>query len=222
MSLSGVPPSRLLSPLRLQKANLLRAKHQVIVMYITIRSQYVNSHLSTHYSITVYGAGFPAFVAKQPSAFVADASELAQFDWALERVTEKVDAPVLSFSALSNIAPEDWPRVYFTLHPSVLTFTVNHDVVACWQALQDSKTALQAFAKPALCVVWCSDKVHSCYWQLHDNERIIFELFQAGQHFSDVCEHLLEYFPEECIAPTIIDCLRQWLDNGMFSTFDLR
>jgi hypothetical protein len=197
--------------------------------FYDLAQAYIESHVSTHFSIGFYSDQFVNFMQKQ-SVAIQSLQDFARFDKAINICIESADANPVSFEDLVAAAPEDWPGLIFTLHPSACHFETNQDVVACWEALasreasealeekSDSHEAvrLESLEEPARLVIWCPDKVLSCYMQLTGTEKRVFEALSQGDSFETVCENLCEYFPQEQVAQIVIQHLQHFIAQKMF------
>jgi hypothetical protein len=184
---------------------------------------YIDAYPSQHFSIDKLTRQLPQFLSEdkfyRKKPYLA---EIAELIWFLSRSIDASDAPVLKQEDLAAIPQEQWGDIHFTLHPSVKFLTQKWNALAMWQsAVADSK-ALQVkkHAEPAFCVVWRRG-IESYFNPLTKEEVCMLDALQKNLSFADVCEKLLDFFPEEEVAAFAVNCLVKWLNDGMLSSANL-
>jgi hypothetical protein len=98
---------------------------------------YLDTHPSHHPSIRWFGDRLAGFMDVREDLVPHPAmTDMARMEWALRTAFDAPDAVPLDASALGGIAPEDWPSLVFTLHPSVQRVPLQWQVGPAWHALQ--------------------------------------------------------------------------------------
>jgi hypothetical protein len=98
--------------------------------------RYIAAHDSPFFSIRYYGHELAQFLgAHEDYAEVPLLSELARWEWTVAGVFDAADAPLLTHAALTQLAPERWARLRFSVHPSVARMELAWNVPQQWRAL---------------------------------------------------------------------------------------
>jgi Putative DNA-binding domain len=184
---------------------------------------YIDLYPSRHFSIDKLTQQLPKFLSEdsfyRKKPYLAEVAELI---WFLSRSMEAADAPVLKHEDLAAIPQDRWGDIHFTLHPSVKLLTQQWNALALWQAASANSKALQVKkqAEPTFCVVWRRG-IESFFNPLTKAEACMLEALQNNLSFADVCEKLLDFFPEDEVAGFAVNLLVRWLNDGMLSTVNL-
>jgi hypothetical protein len=118
---------------------------------------YIERHASAHFSLRHYGRRMAEFLRTTPSYCENTLlGELAAFDWALTAAFDAADSPVVAVEEMAAVPADEWPRLSFAPHPSVIRLDLKWNAPAIWKAA-DGKQALPAperAAHPIGWVVW--------------------------------------------------------------------
>jgi len=102
--------------------------------------RYVLGHPSRSGDLNEYGEGFAAFLEAYPHARqLAYLADVARLEWACHESYQAADQAALDLAALAAVAPEAYPRIRFSLHPSVRLVRSGHPVEAIWSANQGDR-----------------------------------------------------------------------------------
>ncbi|KTD03774.1 hypothetical protein Lgee_0431 [Legionella geestiana] len=179
---------------------------------------YIASHPSTTRSIRWYGEHFPAFL-KAHSPCISD---LAAFEWAHALAFDAKDASLLSMSAMTSIAPENWPNMRFIPHPGVQRLNTCWNVTALWQAMYAEDTApvpVEA-PEPDFLLIWRLG-LENHYATLATDEAHAFDALLAGESFAAICEKLCTWHPENAVSTRAATLLQRWLSLGLLHTVEV-
>lgn len=183
---------------------------------------YIAAHPSHHFSIRWFGGRLSDFLAEQPRyANRPWLAEMAGFEWALSAALDAADAPRLGTSELAVVAPERWPALCFELHPSVNRLDLLWDVPPTWKAIDEGArpSIPQRSEKPQSWLIWRKD-LASYFCSLDPDEAWALDAVRTGRSFAELCEGLCEWVAEEQIANHAAGLLRNWLAQGLISTFE--
>ncbi len=112
---------------------------------------------STYRNMRWLGEALPVYLQQQPDVHPCHAA-LATFEWCLGVAFDAEDIEHLSLAALTQIAPEQWPNMRMTLHPSVQLQSAAYDVLALWQSLNQGKARPSRLRKHNIhYLVWRQD-----------------------------------------------------------------
>jgi hypothetical protein len=176
---------------------------------------YIAAHPPSAYSIRWYGAQLPRWLR---CAFPQDVAvaELAALDWALRAAFDCADAAPLETAALAGLAPGDWDRVGFRLHPSLRLLTQHWNTVALWQALDAEETppAARQLQQARVVAVW-RQGLQPHFRTLDHAEDAALRSLRAGKPFAAVCAQLAGIRAPQDAAALAGHWLRRWLDDGL-------
>ncbi|MES2998376.1 MAG: DNA-binding domain-containing protein [Pseudomonadota bacterium] len=207
----------------LRLIDALQKEYPLLVKYLgeeafeALSEVYIDEYPSRFYSINDFTKQLPDFLAVYQSK-EAYLSELAALMRALSLSLESADASFLHPSALSEIPMQHWPSLCFKTHPSVQCLTFHWNTFYFWKALVQ-KTALPKLSKESsYCIVWRKE-LQSYANSLTQAECVVFQAFQAGNCFADVCEAVYaDGLSSEAEAATLVaNCLTRGLQDHLFS-----
>ena len=182
---------------------------------------YIDASPSRHYSLRYFGTSFADFLARTaPYAETPLLTELAAFDWALSAAFDATDDPVLTVDAIAAVAADAWPNLRFRAHASVGRLDLQWNAPAIWRAADNSE-ALPSPAKsetPIPWVIWRQD-LATYFRSLAVHEAYALDALRGGACFADICEGLCEWIAPTDAATMAASSLRQWITDGMLSSF---
>ncbi len=182
--------------------------------------RYLEAHPPSHFSVGVVGKHLPDFL-KEDSIYSDKLylSDLARFEWALQAVLEKPDAPTASLETLQHIPAEQWADLRFVVHPSVERLKFEWNVFDLWRGMTEEvppkrrrpKAVEQRF------FVWQCD--HAAYYCLATPEEDDFlAALMTGETFENLCDQFCEDESQANeVALFAIGLLQRWLNAGMIA-----
>jgi hypothetical protein len=178
---------------------------------------YIDEYPSRSYSIHEFTNQLPDFllVYRSEQAYLG---ELAALIRALSFSFESADAGRLDRRALTEVPMENWPVLCFKYHPSVQCLTFQWNTFALWKALIQ-KTVLPSMSNAvSYCMVWRKE-LQPYANHLTRLELEVFQAFQAGRCFADVCEMVYAsgVSNEEAAAAWLAHYLTRGLQDDLFS-----
>jgi len=107
--------------------------------------EFIGAHLPRHPCLFAYGRDFPDFLGGFPATrdlrYVKD---VARLEWLMNEALHAPDRPALEPARLADIAPEEAPRLTFTLHPALGFLASPWPIDRLWRANRRGTTESQA------------------------------------------------------------------------------
>jgi hypothetical protein len=178
---------------------------------------YLEVFPSRHFSLRPFGAQLSEFLrTTAPYAEHVELYELALFEWALCHAFDAADVPPLQAAALAAIAPDDWPALRLTFHPSLQCIELRGNITELWTALNSEQVppALQFAEETRSHLVWRND-LKLLFRLAEPAEVQALQQFCAGANFGDVCELLAQWYDDEEVPMRALGLLQQWLREGL-------
>lgn len=98
---------------------------------------YIRAHPPASGNLHDFGAEFAAFLeAFEPAQTLVYLPDVARLEWAWHEAFHAPKAPGLSLEALARVAPADYPRLRFRLHPSARLVASPYPVLRIWEVNQ--------------------------------------------------------------------------------------
>lgn len=188
--------------------------------FASMARSYVRAQPSRHPSIRWFGAALATHLRDTPPWAEQDLlAELAAFDWAISLALDAADAEVLAEAELLAVAPERWPHLCFTLHPSVTTLDLYWNVGALRRAVDagDDAPTPQRGDLPARWLVW-RQGLQAHYRSMTVDEAFSLQAAAEGANFAELCAGLCEWLDAEHVAVHAAGTLRRWVADGVLST----
>jgi hypothetical protein len=170
-------------------------------------------------SIRWFGSALPEWLAANHDQLSHPAlADLARMEWALCTAFDAADDTPLSVDDLLAHAPEAWPTLRFTGHPSLRLIALDWAVEPLWRTLSDNPEAETAAPEP--------QPHHLLVWRKNDQnqwrsvepfEADLLQAALAGESFAELCEHAAATQCEQAAA-AVAGHLRIWVESGLFTT----
>lgn len=184
---------------------------------------YLKANPSTHFSVRYFAKDFPRYLAETaPWSEHPVLSEMATFEWLVSHTLDAADGEILTQESLSTLAPDAWPNLKLTLHPSVISHVYIYDTPQLWQDIDTEKPPRQP-EKQEQGVRWIYNRkgIKSLYRSCNVVENMIFEAILADKCFSEICEILMEQIEESENIPMIVaQTLFTWVEDEFFVISD--
>jgi len=85
-----------------------------------------------------FGGSFPEFLARfEPAENLPYLPDVARLEWLWHEAFHAAEAPPLRIEDLAQVAPDDYERLRFALHPSARLLDSPWPILRIWQANQD-------------------------------------------------------------------------------------
>jgi len=181
---------------------------------------YVALHPSHSPNLRWLGQYLPNFLSEQPPYREAPVlADLAKLERALNDAFDGKDAPRLKVQDLAQIAPEDWPTLTFTVHPTVRRF--DHATNACdvWRALEAGDTPPQPRSVGEVVqLIGYRTEFTAHFRELSSIEATIWDSAASGAEFADICNLLEVHSHAEDAALEAAGYLKGWIEAGLLTS----
>jgi hypothetical protein len=146
-------------------------------------------------------------------------SDLIRMEWALNIAFDGPDAEPLNVDDMLALAPDSWPLLQFSPHPTLHLLAMNWNVEPVWSALTADENAEteppEAFPHDLL--IWRYE--HQTRWRsVEPNEALLLRAAIAGHNFSQLCETAAG-FASTGAAELVAGYLRTWVEAGLLAGF---
>lgn len=177
---------------------------------------YINQTPSQYTSLRDYCKDLPDYLRNtEPFKYIPVIAEIAEFESILINAFDAKDCHTASLKDLQSLAAESWPKLKLTFHPSVTVFQTEWNSVEIWQAIKNKQTPAESKKQRNYWMVWRDTELLTQYKSISTDALILHNCLRDNYTFADACELLLDYFPEDEIAPRTLQYLQGWLQAGM-------
>jgi hypothetical protein len=186
-------------------------------MFVALGEAFVAAHPSVHRSIRWYGRELAEFLAHCPPYEEQPIlAEVALLEWTLAEVFDAPDAEPMSRAALSAIDSQAWVELGFTLHPSMRRLALKWNTVAVWKAMSADATppAPDLGLAPVPWLLW-RQNLQNYFRSMTDVETAALDAALRGRNFSQICDDLRAWLPDDEIPPAAATLVGNWADSGM-------
>lgn len=167
-------------------------------------------------SIRWFGEELADFVQQYPEHLPHPAlADLIRMEWALSIAFDSADAIPLVVEDLLGVAPETWPELRFSPHPSLQLLQLNWNIEPLWSAISaDAESETEPpVESPHHLLVWRLDQ--QTQWRSSEEcEARLLSACIEGEPFSRLCE-LATLDAGENAAAIAAGYLRTWIDGGL-------
>jgi len=184
---------------------------------------YIAANPSDQRSVRWFGRHLPDFVRERDEyAKHPEVAELALLEKALADAFDGPDAEAINIGALAEVAPEDWPQLVFTPHPTAKRFSFNTNAADIWRALKDEAAppVPKVLPEPQAILVW-RQGFTSHFRPFAPEEAMMWDEAAKGVRFSVLCEMVATFGGEDDAELRAATYLKGWLDTGMLAGFAL-
>lgn len=185
----------------------------------TLGNAYLDKFPSHFRSIRWFGDQLSDFLTDYPELKShSHLSELARIEWTMSLVFDSADSNIVTVESMGAFAPEDWPYLQFTAHPSVRLVHLNWNVIQIWQDVSAENKASMPIRteSPVAWVFWRKDLINQ-FSSLETDEAYALQALLKGLNFGEICEGLCDYLPEEEVAIRAASILKSWILSGIIA-----
>jgi hypothetical protein len=189
-------------------------------MFIALGEAFIAAQPSVHRSIRWYGRELADFLAHTPPyEEQLILAEVALLEWTLAEVFDAEDAHAKSRAALSAVDPGAWAELGFGFHPSLRRLDLEWNSVAVWKALSAAAAppAPELGLAPVPWLLWRQD-LQNYFRSITAVEAAALDSALRGRNFSQICEDLRAWLPDEEIPPAAATLVGNWADSGIITT----
>jgi hypothetical protein len=186
-------------------------------MFVALGEAFVAAHPSVHRSIRWYGRELADFLARCPPYEEQPIlAEVALLEWTLAEVFDAADAEPKSRAALSAIDPEAWAALGFEFHPCLRRLKLKWNTVAVWKAMSTDAVppAPELGAAPVAWLLW-RQNLQNYFRSMTAVETAALDAALRGRNFSQICEDLRAWLPDDEIPPAAATLVGNWADSGI-------
>ncbi len=185
---------------------------------------YVDAHPSQHFSIRYFGQHLSYFLASDKSYREQPVlSEMAHFEWLLREAFDAAGDQRLTLEILQQIAPENWPALQFSFHPSVYRIDLSYNVPQLWQAIEHQQEPIDIVAQeyPQAWFIWRRE-LKTYYRSMDVDEAWAMDAMLKGENFALICAGVCEWVDEQNAAMRVAGFIQNWLSEGILSSIKPR
>jgi hypothetical protein len=183
-------------------------------------TSFIEAHPSEHRSIRWYGHELADFIAvTEPFAERPVLAEIARLEWTLSEVFDAADAEPIDRAALEGLAPERWETLGFRFHPSIRRLALEWNSVAHWQAVSDESDPpeVQRSSEPVQWLLW-RRQFKNYFRSMDAVECAALDAAAGGRNFTEICETLGAFLPEEEIPLRAATLVATWVNSGIIAS----
>lgn len=165
----------------------------------------------------------PEFLAdSQPYARTPELAELARLGRALNEAFDAVDAPAVSFADLAALAPQNFGKAVFDIHPSTRRLRVTTNVTGLWSSLKcdEMPPRPRRLAVPQEILVWRQDGSPR-FRLLGNEEAMAIDAAAEGGPFAVICEKIAAMDDPANAGLRATGYLRGWIEAQAVSRIRL-
>jgi hypothetical protein len=181
---------------------------------------YLIEYPPTEPSIAYGGRYLAEFLRQHPlrkhAAFIAD---LARLERTLIESFQAADAAPLDPTAMSAIAPGEWPALAMKLHPASRVIDLSSHVDQVVRAVERHEAWQEPAHEPVSLLVWRKNN-EVFYHAIEGPERAALEIARDGASFAEICEVIARTSNAGDPAPLINQLLSRWLAGGVLVRAD--
>lgn len=188
--------------------------------FTELLNTYIEHFPSRYFSLRDFGQHFSGFLAQHPIQPKQPwLTELAAFEWTLRSAFDAADAARLNEQDMAIVAPEDWPTMRFTVHPSLRFCQVNWNIAEMWKHLAATPPEeVEAVPEPTCAwLVWRDEEMITRFRSMEQDENHALACLCAGGDFDEVCQVLNAFHDEEDVPMRAAGLLKNWLSEGLLS-----
>jgi len=188
-------------------------------MFVAMGEAFIAAQPSVHRSIRWYGRELADFLARSPPYEEQPIlAEVALLEWTLAEVFDAEDADPKSRAALSAVDPEAWAELGFEFHPSLRRLEFQWNTVAVWKAMSADATppAPERGATSVPWLLWRQD-LQNYFRSITAVEAAALDAALRRRNFSQICEDLRAWLPDDEIPPAAATLVGNWADSGIIT-----
>jgi Putative DNA-binding domain len=184
---------------------------------------FIASHPSKFRNLRWYGDRLTQFLESAPEwSGRPELADMARFEWAMTTSFDALDAACLNRDALTRIAPDDWPRLSFMVHPAVQRVDLTINVPLAWSA-QERGEATPPLRQDPAATAWLLTRrqMQVRFRAMALEEAGAFDRLAQRACFAQWCGELGAVIGEDRAAQRAVEFLNQWLADGALAGYVL-
>lgn len=184
--------------------------------FAKLATSYIAANPSDQRSVRDFGRHVPVFLKRDAGlASHPELAEIAGLEKALADAFDGPDAEPLGLAELAQIAPQDWPSLVFTPHPTAFRLTFVTNAADIWSALREATAPPKArlLPEPQAILVW-RQEVRARFRPLGPEEAMMWDEAVAGTRFGVLCEMVATFGGDADAELRAAIYLKDWIDMG--------
>jgi hypothetical protein len=180
---------------------------------------YIDAHTPHHYSVRWYGDRLADYLGDTaPYCEHPCLAELADFEWKLTEAFDEREVAPVTVEDMAAIPLDQWPRLTFTLHPSLQRLELAWNVATMRSATDAERDppAPQRGDQPVPWIIW-RKQLRQFYRSLAADEAWMLDQAQGGDDFATLCDGLCQWKDESEVAVHAAALLKQWITDGLIT-----
>lgn len=181
-----------------------------------LSAEFIRKHPPSQGTLTAYGNLFPDFLETfGPARQLPYLPDMARLEWARNEAFHAADALPLTARSLANVAPNDMPRLRFTLSPSARLLASDFPLVDLWNFTQtpdDPEEAVEIPPAPARLLIHRPD-MEVVILSLGKGAFAFLEALDSGSFLLEAFDAASEIEPEFNLQETLSDLI----ESGVFT-----
>jgi hypothetical protein len=179
-----------------------------------LSQEYGRAHPSASGDLNEFGSQFAAFLAAFPhTASLPYLPDMARLEWAMHRAHYASDAPAMTSSDLSAIAPDQLEECHLPLRPAVSVIASEWSVVPLWLAHQPGGPPFPDEMAAASYGLIARPRWKIALVPLSRASHAVLAVLHGGGSFGAALDAAFEIDEEFDVAAQ----LRQWLEYAVFT-----
>jgi hypothetical protein len=186
-------------------------------LFTPLMKEYIQLHPSHHPSIRWIGEKLPTFLRSHIEwQKHVNVCELAEFEWAQTMAFDAEDAMTASLDDLRKLEPTQWFNLQLIFQPALQLFKGFSNVPDLWHELINNEKAcdLKLNAEIQYWIIWRTN-LQVMYRAISAAEALSLTAFMQNKTFTNICNGLSEWFPEDQVPLKAAQFLQSWIQNGM-------
>ncbi len=188
--------------------------------FATLTRAYIAAYPSDRRSARDFGRHMPRFLGEtEPYARHKELAEIAAIEKALGDAFDGPDAEPLTMERLAALAPEDWPRLVFTPHPTAIRLSLQTNAADLWTALhgETAPPKPRQLGEPEAVIVWRQEFM-ARFRRLPPEEAMMWNEAAQGVCFGVLCEMVATFGGPDGAELRAASYLKGWVDAGMLAS----
>ncbi len=184
-------------------------------LFETLVQHYIKSYPSHHPSLRYFGQHMVTLAENLvPFCQLPEVAEIARIELAFGNSFDAADKQCVVLDELARLAPEAWAHLTLRFHDSVQLLPQHYNSFQIWRALANDETPPPKTTDDTTWLIWRQDLV-SRYRALSAAELAALTVVLNAGSFADLCEILLDHFPEQETPQRAVTYLQQWINDQM-------
>lgn len=179
--------------------------------------RYIERYPSQHFSLRFFGHRLADFLTVEDDFKEQKVlSEMAKFEWLLRAAFDAAAQPRLSLEDLQTIAPEQWPELTFSFHPSLQRINLSFNVPQLWQAIEQEQPPIDIIEQeyPIGWLIWRRD-LRTWYRSMDVDEVWAMDAMLEGENFATISAGICEWIDEQHAPTRVAGFIQTWINEGL-------